>query len=262
METQAITTQWQLPHDNSQAQIKMHTSTQHSVDNSVKRTMGCTKQRIVRTRREPGTRVYAGISAAAPIIPTTKPHAITTLRTPNDMAETTVLSNTANLPSQPVHQPPGATKPVDKTHWPMQPEIKDPCTAGPNLTTLTPNQKHLAFPGQTLKSHDIYIHPGYKMVSRLNSIHADNDSHLQPDIIDKNKDENQHELDPTPTLHSPSNRIHPMDIAAITVRPVYGNIHVRTTDITNDDQRTPLFALSQPTKPIPAHSRQPPSPRT
>jgi len=39
METQAITMQWPVPDDNYQAQIKMHNSTQHSVDISVKQTM-------------------------------------------------------------------------------------------------------------------------------------------------------------------------------------------------------------------------------
>jgi len=86
----------------------------------------------------------------------------------------------------------------------MQLETKDLCTAGPNSTTPMPNQKHPAFPGQTLKSHDIYISPGYKMVSSLNPINADKGSNHQPDIGNKNKDENQPELDPTPTLHSPS----------------------------------------------------------
>jgi len=70
-----------------------------------------------------------------------------------------------------------------------------------------------------------------------------------PDIGDKNKDKNQLELDPMPTLHSPSTRIHPIDIEAITMRPIYCNLHIRTTDITNFDQQTPPFALSQPTKP-------------
>ncbi len=98
METQAIMMQWPLPHDNYQAPIKMHNSTPHSIDNSVKWTMGCTKWWIICTHREPSTRVYAGVSTAAPIISTTKPHVITTLWTQDDMAETTVLSSTPNLP--------------------------------------------------------------------------------------------------------------------------------------------------------------------
>ena len=44
METQAITTPWQLPHDKYEAQLKMPTSMQHFIDNSFKRTMGCMKR--------------------------------------------------------------------------------------------------------------------------------------------------------------------------------------------------------------------------
>ncbi len=157
METQASTIQWQLPQNNSQAQIKMHTSTQHSVDNLIKWTMGCTKRCIVCTQHEPGTRVYtAGVSAAAPIIPTTKPHAITTLQTQDNMTETTVLSSTANLPSEPVLQPPGATKLVKTTYWPMQLATKDPRPAGPHPHTPMPNQKHPALPANTLTTNTIY----------------------------------------------------------------------------------------------------------
>jgi len=173
METQVIMTQWPLPHNNYEAPIKMPTSTQHSVDISVKQTMGCTKWRIVCTWCEPGTRVYTGISAVAPIIPTTKPHVITTQWPQDDKPESPVLpSSIAHLPSPP--------KLDDKPYYLMQLETKDLCTAGPNSTTPMPNQKHPAFPGQTLKSHDIYISPGYKMVSSLNSINADKGSNHQP----------------------------------------------------------------------------------
>jgi len=184
-----------LPHDNDQTQLKMHTIPQHSVDNSVTQIMGCMKQRIVHTQREPGTRVYAELSAAVPIMPITKPHAITTLQPQDDMPESTVfLSCAANLPSSPIYQPPGVNKPDDdKPYCPMQPETKDPCSAGPNPNTTTPNQKHPALLGKTLMPAMIYRYtlPGYNMVSNsLNLIHVDTGSHHQPDIIDKTKDEN------------------------------------------------------------------------
>jgi len=143
METQAIMTQWSLPHDNYQAPIKMPNCTQHSVDVSVEQTMGCMKWRIVRTQHEPGTRVYAGVSAAAPFMPTTKLHAIMTLRPQDDMAETTVLSSTANLTSlPPFQQPTGANQPDDKPYYLLQLETKDTYTAGLNPTTPTNTQPY------------------------------------------------------------------------------------------------------------------------
>jgi len=227
----------------------MHNCTQHSEDISVEQMIGCMKQRIVCTRCEPSTRAYAGVSAAAPFMPTTKPHAITTLRPQNDMPETTVLSSAANLPSSPVYQPPGANTVVDKMDCPMQ-LTKDPCSAGPNPNTTTPNQKHPALLDKTLMPDTIYkyILPGYKMVSTsLNSI--DTGSHHQPDIIDKNKDANRNKLEPKPTQYIPSNRIHPIDIKATSGSSLHcNNMPNRTASIENCAQRTPNFTLSLPTE--------------
>jgi len=227
--------------------------------------MGCTKRCIVCTWHDPGTRVYAGVSAAAPIIPT-KPHVITTLRTQDDMAETTVLSSTKKLPSLPVQQPPGANKPVDKTHYLIQPEIKDLCSAGPHPDTPMPNQKHPALPGKTPKATNIYRYtfPGYKMVSTsLNPTHDDNDSHFQLDIIDKNKDENRNKFKPKHTQHIPFNRIHPIDIEATTGSSIHCNMPIRIADIANYEQWTPHFTLSLPTKsPTTDHSALSTTPTT
>jgi len=170
------------------------------------------------------------------------------VQTQDDMAETTVVSNTANLPSQPIHQP-GAKKPVDKTYRPMQPETKDPCPDGSNPYTLTPNQKHPTLPGNTLTPNTIYryILSESKMVSSLNLTHANNGSHHEPDIIDKTKDDNRNKLELKPTQHIPSNRIYPIDIDTIIGSSVHHNLHVGTADIANYAQRTPLFDISLPT---------------
>jgi len=133
-------------------------------------------------------------------------------------------------------------------HCPKKPETDDTCSAGPNPNTLTPSQKHPASPNKTIKPNTIYIPPGYKMVSSLNPIRVDNGSHHQSDIIDNIKDENRHKLEPKPTQHIPYNRIHPIEIEAITASSIHRNMHVRTTDIANYPQRTPLFALSLPPK--------------
>ncbi len=249
METQAMTAQRPIPHDNDQAQPKTHTIPQHSIDNYVKQTMGCTTRRIVRTRREPGTRVYAAVSAAAPFMPTTKPHALATQWSKDDKPKSTASYNTANPPSPPLNHPPGANKLADMTHCQMQPAAEDPCSADPNPNTPTHNQKHLALPDNTLKAINIYMLPGFNMGSSLKPTHGDNDSHHLPDILDKTKDNNRHKLEPMTAQLISTDRIHPADIEAIAASPIHRSMRVRNAKITNCDKRTPIFAISLPPHP-------------
>jgi len=141
-ETHAITAQRLTHHDNNTTQfttpIPLLSSNTNPVDNPVKSTSGSTKRRIVRTRPELGTRVYAGVYAAA--------HAITKQQKKHDATlEPTILLTNENYNASPesTHSFQFATtadnKPGKKTFQQLQPADHEPYSFGPTPNTFMPS---------------------------------------------------------------------------------------------------------------------------
>ncbi len=225
-ETHAITEQWPTHHDNSTTPSPLISSNTNPVDNPVKSTSGSTKRRIVRTRPELGTRVYAGVYAAA--------HAITKQQKKHDATlEPTILLTNENYNASPesTHSFQFATtadnKPGKKTSQQLQPADHEPYSFGPTPNTFMPSWKHSALLRNIPKSTNIYTFSGYKMDISLTPNSADSGRHQQPD--DKSKEETRYQIGPMTSPHIKSNRIHILD-AAMTTENIKRSTQVQPAD--------------------------------
>jgi len=253
IETQATTTQRAPHHDNNAPPITVLSSAQHPVDNPVTQTFANTKRRIVRTRFEPGTRVYAGVYAAAP----TKYHAITTQQAQSvDMLlESTLISYNAKYNAHQQgsinsirHHSLEDSKPGDKNHQQLQPEDPEPCSDGHNSNTLMHYEKNSALLRNTLKPTNIYALPGYKMDISLKTCPTDSGRHQQPDPLDKLMEEIRNNPGTITTKPIHSNQIHTVNVETL-IDTIRRTMQFKEAGIAKHANPKPLPTIPMPTTP-------------